>query len=349
MTFDRVPWAIGGGVPNYEDMARMIPYFMFSGQEGVLGALDLEVKALATPGGSVRVSPGGFVIVGRGSGQMYESYLGRNKSDHVVGVDPNNTASPRSDLVVGRIPDPYIPGSAFQQPGPTEVSTYEFAQPFIIKGVPSTTRNLTQLGNTWSAIPLARIDIPANTATITQAMIVPLRTKVGPPAPPAPPPPQIIIIDADSPENPEYQFNRVQVGPATQQTLPAGSIGTWRVWPTATSWNVPIPKWATHMDVILSLFNVRTSEDVYGNARVEVGNAELFTDQSEYNFNYTGGPGDEVTHIITGASVAIPTAMKGKVKRFRMQAKTLDTHTGVLKYFSGSLARLEVQFKEQCS
>jgi len=50
--------------------------------------------------------------------------------------------------------------------------------------------------------------------------------------------------------------------------------------------------------------------------------------------------------------MAIPTAMRGKNKRFRVNARSLDVssdHTGTLKVDRGSLIRLEVVFKEQVS
>jgi hypothetical protein len=93
VTFSSVPWAVGGGAVINEDVARMIPYFMFNKSEGVLGSTDLEVKPLSTPGGSVRISPGGAVILGRGSGQFYEAYMGKNNADHIVAIAPNNSAS----------------------------------------------------------------------------------------------------------------------------------------------------------------------------------------------------------------------------------------------------------------
>ena len=353
MAFDVVPWAIGGGATLDEGIGRMLPHFMFQGQEGVLSATDLEVKALATPGGSIRVSPGGFVILGRYSGQLYEAYLGRNKSDHVVSVDTNNTASSRSDLVIARIPDPYVPGSPF--PAPPSPSVGVFAEPYIIKGVPSTTRNLQQIGNSWSAIPLARIDIPAFTSTITQAYIVSLRTKVGPPPPPATPPPVIIIIDQDSPENPEYQFNKVVSGPVTPDTFTSSQVNVWRTWPTFTgsSFNVPIPRWATHMDAIYTFYNAQYDNAIWGETRLEIGNGELYSPTVMYDFNYHGGPGPERDQIVAGGgTISIPSSIRGKVKRFRMNARSLGvpaSHTGTLSVYRGTLLRLEVQFKEQCS
>ena len=274
MTFSGVPWAVGGGAVIPEDVARMIPYFMFNKTEGVMGATDLEVLPLATPGGSVRVSPGGFVVLGRGSGQFYEAYMGKNPSDHVVAIAPNNTASARSDLLIARVIDPYIAGSPWSIP--TDRPNGPYVEPAIIQGVPSTTRTVRSLGNNWSAIDLARIDIPANTSTITSGMIVPLRGRVSaaPPQvpPPSTPPPvqdvDIFII------NPENEFFTLINGPATAQDLPSASKDIWRNWPAASEVVVPIPTWATTMDVQFSLLNTQVDDDVWGETRVEVGSGD---------------------------------------------------------------------------
>src|SRR5688572_22656089 len=186
-----VPWAVGGGADNAIEHARMIPWAIFQGSEGVLGNTDLEVKALTTPGTSVTVSPGGYVVVARGLGQTYESYMGKFGSAVTVPVAANNTGSTRSDLLMLRIEDPHVAGEPWGMPG--NVNTGPYREFYIQQAVASTTRSVRQLGNTWSAIPLARIDIPANTSTITNAMIVPLRTKCAPPSPPIPPPTIIII------------------------------------------------------------------------------------------------------------------------------------------------------------
>jgi len=350
VTFSTVPWAVGGGAVIPEDVARMIPYFMFNKTEGVLGATDLEVKALATPGGSVRISPGGFVVLGRGSGQFYEAYMGKNPDDHVVPVAPNNTASSRSDLLVAVVKDPYIAGSPWNIP--TDRANGPYVEPVIVQGVPSTTRTVRSLGNNWSAIDLARIDIPANTATIQTSHIVSLRNRVSAPPqqipPPSTPPPvpdvDIFIV------NPENEFSYLIGGPTVEQTLPTAQQNIWRNWPAASEVVVPIPTWATTMDAQFSLLNTMVDDDVWGETRLEVGSGEIYSGSTVYDFNKSTGW--ERIQVFAGGRMSIPSSLRGKNKRFRVNARSLDVssnHTGTLKVDRGSLIRLEVTFKEQVS
>lgn len=350
MTFSSVPWAVGGGAVIPEDVARMIPYFMFNKTEGVLGATDLEVKALATPGGSVRVSPGGCVVLGRGSGQFYEAYLGKNDADVNVAVAPNNTASARSDLLIALVQDPYVAGSPWNIP--TDRANGPYIVPYIIQGVSSTIRTVRSLGNNWSAIDLARIDIPANTATITSGMIVSLRGRVSAappqvPPPTAPPPVQDVDIFIINPEN---EFFTLINGPSTAQDLASASKNVWRNWPVASEVVVPIPTWATTMDVQFSLLNTMVDDDVWGETRVEIGSGEAYSGSTTYDFNKSTGW--ERIQIFAGGRISIPSTMRGKNKRFRVNARSLDVapaEPGTLRVDRGTLIRLEVTFKEQVS
>jgi hypothetical protein len=345
MAFDPVPWAVGGGARLDETHPRMQNYFLFNGTEGVLGATDLRVLALATPGTSVRIAPGGYNILGRGSGQLYEAYMGRNKSDETVPVPANNTASSRSDLVVLVVKDPYIPGSPWSVPVDRENGPY--IEPVIIQGVPSTTRTIRSLGNTWSAITLARIDIPANTSTITQSMIVPLTTKVGQPSIPVPPPTTPKPPDADVPDNPPNIYFDLNPGPSSAQNLTSASINTWRVWPAAASWTVSIPSWANIMDVMITLHNVFVNDDVWGETRVEIGSGEAFSQATVYDQNPSGW---ERFAVVAGGTVTVPSGMRGKNKTFKMNARSLGVggqHVGTLTVDRGSILQLNVTFKEQ--
>lgn len=349
MPFDPVPWAVGGGAVLDESIARMQSYFLFQGTEGVMSSADLEVKALATPGGSVRVGPGGCIVIGRGPGQLYEAYMGRNKADTTVPITPNNTASMRSDLLMARVEDPFIAGSEWNIPSDPAVGPYIF--PRIVENVPSTLRTVRALGNNWSAIPLARIDIPALTATITQAMIVPLRTKVGPAPPPAPPitTPPPVPNDPIDPQSEEQNYFALNDGPSSgSQDLTSAQVGTWRTWPTGSEFMVPIPSWATTMDAILVLHNTFTDNNVWGEVRIEIGSGEVYSPAHVYDFNQANGW--ERFEIVAGGKIVIPSALRGKNKRFRINARSLGaggTHTGTLKFDRGSLAELRIAFKEQ--
>jgi len=347
VTFSSVPWAVGGGAVINEDVARMIPYFMFNKTEGVLGTTDLEVRALATPGGSVRIAPGGCVILGRGAGQFYEAYMGKNPSDHVVAIAPNNSASSRSDLLVVVAKDPYIAGSPWNIPSTRDIGPY--IEPVIIQGVPSTIRTFRSLGNNWSAIDLARIDIPANTATITSGMIQSLRARVS--AAPVQVPPVTVPkpVEEAAPDNPENVLFNLNPGPATSQDFTSSSQGTWRSWPAFASWTVSIPAWATTMDVQITLYSIFVNNDAYGETRVEVGGGEAFSQAVPFDVDPSGW--ERIT-VAAGGTVAIPSTIRGKNKTFKLGARSLivdSSHTGTLKADRGSFARLEVQFKEQVS
>ena len=347
MTFRTVPWAVGGGATIDEDLARMIPYFMFNRSEGILSATDLEVKALSTPGAGVRIGPGGAAIIGRGSGQFYESYLTKNSSDHIVSWPANNSASTRSDLLVLVVKDPYIAGSPWNIP--PDRASGPYVEPVIVQGVPGTTRTIRSLGNNWSAIDLARVDIPASTATITTGMITSLRSRVAAAPVQQPPPSTVIVVEQDTPNNPENMFFNLNPGPASSQDFTSSQINVWRTWPAFASWTVPVPVWATTMDVQISVYGVFVNNDAYGEARVEIGSGEAFSQAVTFDVDPSGW---ERILVAAGGTVAIPSSMRGKNKTFRLNARSIavdSSHTGTLSANRGSFARLEVNFKEQVS
>lgn len=343
-----VPWAVGGGADNAIEHARMIPWAVFQGSEGILGNADLQVQALATPGGSVQINPGGYVILARGLGQTYESYMGKYGNAVTVAVDPNNTGSARSDLVILRVEDNHVAGEPWSAPVSNDNGPYRNI--VVIKGVSSTTRSLRDLGNSWSGIALARIDIPAFTSAITNGMIVSLRCKVGPPPPPVPPNSIPIINGGLVPDNPESFYTRVAPGMGTPHDIAAGAIGSWRDWPSIAFWVVPIPKWATIMEVFLVLYSIKTSGSLAGTTRINIGGDALFSPLVDVDFNYTGGPGPEVVIVASGGRVAIPSNLRGLNKEFKMQYRTnvgSPTAPGTMSYYGASVADFRVIFKEQ--
>lgn len=346
-----VPWAVGGGADNPIEHARMIPWAIFQGAEGILGSADLSVQALATPGGSVQVNPGGYVIQARGLGQTYESYMGKYGNAITVAVDPNNTSSARSDLVVLRIEDNHVAGEPWTSPPSNDNGPYRNI--LVVKGVALSTKSLRDLGNSWSGIALARIDIPAFTATITNAMIVTLRTKVAPPPWPAPPTTIPIVDGGFVPDNAEAFFTKVAPGMAagTSHDVAAGAIGTWRDWPNVCQWVVPIPKWATVMELFLVLYSIKvTVGSAAASMRVNIGADQLLGPSNDIDYNYTGGPGPENLVIATGGRIAIPANMRGLNKLFKAQFRTNvggATAPALLSYYNASVGDFRVIFKEQ--
>ena len=75
----------------------------------------------------------------------------------------------RNDLIVARIDDPTYQGGSF------DPATFEAARFEVISGVPSDQKDVSGLGLSYPAIPLARLNVPPSTGTITAAMITDLR------------------------------------------------------------------------------------------------------------------------------------------------------------------------------
>src|SRR5688572_17632017 len=106
MGWDNAPWMIGGGVEHSVEVARLLAYIAGNGKEGIVRPTHLRVTQQGTPAASVRVLTGAAVILNRTAGADSQSYLGRMPSNDTVAITPT-TAAARSDLIIGRVEDPY--------------------------------------------------------------------------------------------------------------------------------------------------------------------------------------------------------------------------------------------------
>lgn len=344
-----VPWAVGGGAVLDEGVARMLPYFMFAGQEGIMNSADCRVKQLNVPGSSVRVSPGAFMVRGRGSGQMYETYLNRITADETIAISPTGGSS-RSDLVILRIEDPHVVGEPW--PDPPDVTAGPYCAVRVIENVPSSLTKLSVLGNNWSAIPLARIDIPAATGTITDAMIKDLRALVNPVTGPQPPPIIIYIEDDDCPEQAPTIWADAKTGTGIYSSgssiLTPTPINTWKYWPSFADWVVPVPRWATGVDFFYTLNSPQYPGNAWGDARLEwkTGSTTVYTNSNMYDVNNSGSPGDVRIPHTMAQTLYIPKAMRGKCVRVRAQARPLANEGSNVHADRSSTAYLQCLFKQ---
>lgn len=174
MPLDTVPWAIKGGAVHSTEVARALAYTATGGESGVTRGDDLRVRQLPTASTSVRVSAGSAAIVNSYSGQSGQSYIVRNTSDENIAIPAATTA--RSDLLVLRIDDPQYGGTAVPDAQKAVGPYVRFA---LISNVGSTATTVPS-GIDFPCIPLARIDLPANTGTVTDAHIKDLRKIANP-------------------------------------------------------------------------------------------------------------------------------------------------------------------------
>lgn len=183
MALWRVPWAVNGeGVEHSATLARHANFSTGATQTGISGVTSLRVSAGETPGAFVNVGPGSGVITyaqGRVNQQdrAYASFKDqsvpvRNDALAQVPIEPTTSAGGRNDLVIVEVNDPEAEGTS----DTVDYSTHEFVRFHVIQGVGSTVQYPHQLPVLERPIlPLARVNIPASTATITDEMITDVR------------------------------------------------------------------------------------------------------------------------------------------------------------------------------
>lgn len=336
------PWYIDAEARHLAQQQRLLAYAAVEGQEGVLATTHLAVTDLDTPGGSINVAPGGYSVLARHLGGLFESYVGKFVEQEVVDVNPTSSSGARTDLVILRIENPYVTGSgSWAQPADPLNGPYAHIR--VIEGVPANTNSVKAVDATWSAITLARITRPSSTGIVQQSHITDLRSlaKIGGQ--------RVEIID-DPPSDPP---------PIAQQywteSTPCEDGGeldrfdsTFQNFPTDASWNVPVPDWATGFDLNVIL-NPEITGNVYGEMRLVMAGTDAGgAIPAEYNVNFEEHPGPIREVLMVGGTVALSPARRGKIVNMRLQARTLgstSSHTGKLKANDGTRCNIWINFK----
>ena len=186
MTLNNAAWAIDGATLN-SALARVGAYAGIGGSEGIVAKGDLAVTELDTPGNGVQISSGSGLILNRYQGtHIDQAYVVTNPAAHVLSAGDMPSTNPSIAyyilaIVVGD------PESSFSQTGhpwmlgtdpPSgEEDTFLYVRPTLIP-CGSTDTDLGSIG--YPAIPLARIAVPANLGSITNANITDLRNLAQP-------------------------------------------------------------------------------------------------------------------------------------------------------------------------
>jgi hypothetical protein len=303
---------------------RMMQRATSGGAQGIVSVGDLAVRALDVPGTSVRIGDGQALVIGRDGldpGQVsgQGTYAIWNSGDEVVPVTGTGSAGTRSDLLILRVEDPTWPGSGWVHDPAADPMVY----PYVIQGVPAGTTTIPPEYR-WSAIPLARIDWPASTATVTQDMIVDVRSLAAP------------RITTEQ---------RIQTG-VTPYDL-GGNITTYfENWPNLVWEDIVIPSWATQVQMVGTWAQVfygaedlasgSGSTDARGRLRVALGFGEgggptdLTTRFSSYNLNLDTSNAERHM-MLAGDQLLIPAAMRGQAANLRLQCQGTEGVRGRLR------------------
>lgn len=257
MTFENTAWAIDGSLLG-SSLARRAEYAV-SGLEGIVQKGDLKVTQLGVPGVGVQIAAGVGLVLNKYQSVPNEMYVVSNPASHTIPAIemPAASPSPKSWIVAVVIGDSDFtqtghPWMGSDDPPVGEETTFQYVRPTLIE----VAAGATALSGVYPALVLARIDIPASTTTITDAMITDLRKLARP-----------------------RQSQEIFASPggtwdnASPVRIPSGAAyADWG--PAQYSPSVKVPSWATRAILIASVNGVRladTSVAISGSIRAQLG------------------------------------------------------------------------------
>jgi len=321
MTLVGAAWAIDGALMS-ASLARGQAYTANPNQ-GIVSPGDLKVAQLDTPGVGVQISAGSGSILNRYQAVPNETYGVSNPSVHIVssGEMPGSNPSAQSYILAIVVGDPEFsqvghPFMGTDDPPVGEEATFDYVRAVL---VPVAGGSTTISGAAYPNLPLARIDIPASTTTITNAMIHDLRKVARP------------MTD---------RTTKRAIGPGSLQTLTAADPGV--VFPSTATWSVDVPSWATHVDIIANLEGVRmegSPNSFTGVSLVRLGTVDI----ANLNINEDL---DVYRGLTIGGEAAIPSAMRGTSQTLSMRAYR-TAGTGNMQVSSTATAFVQVVFSSR--
>lgn len=314
MTWQKTPWFIGGGAEHTAALARVLAYVASGGSEGVVQPGDLKVRQTGSPSGSVQIDPGAALILNRSGGGSNQAYAGYNPTADSVAIGATSTTGGRSDLVIARVEDPEF--SPWQRPADMKTGQFIFTR--VIPNVPAGTVSAEELNLGYSALALARIDIPTATTAITDAMIKDVRTLV----------------------RPRRETQIFNAYPAAANDLTATSSSSPQVWPAAANTSVRIPKWATRAQIRLDLAGVLAiTGPTNGGVGVRLG--ALAVQNSAFNM-----PQNDRGVIVAAGAVSIPAGMRGTTVGLQATGYRNTSEAGTLRADAGTSTFITIEFIE---
>lgn len=316
--FDPVAFSIDGGRHRAE-LLRVLPYAYAGGVEGRVSGTDCKVHQLTTPAGQVAIDAGAAIVRNRSANAINQSYVASARSQSVLDVAPTGAAA-RSDLLVIRVKDPQY--SPWSLPNGADAATYQYVEPFIIQNVAATTKTAKELNLGYSAVELARIDIPANTTNILDSMIKPLGQ-----------------VARAQRESDVFTLNNS----ATYTLNTAGLID----WPLDLKKNVDIPLWATHCVVSAFITQVdpiwSTVAPVASNGWLTIALGTLQALGTVWEVRSATEP---TMTIGIADTLVIPASMRGTTQTMKTRGNR-NTGNAALRFNAGSAGIVNYTFQER--
>ncbi|MFE1452014.1 hypothetical protein [Streptomyces olivaceoviridis] len=298
------------GATHSAQQFRMLVRDLARGAEGITEGDDLKVTQRSTPGGGVTVADGSAVIKGRD-----DAFQGHYSVCNVGSVDVDiapTGATPRSDMLILRIEDPEYGYNH-------DPATDDIVFPQIISNVSS---SATAIPDGRTGIPLARIDIPASTATITNAMIKDLRQVA----------------------NPRREPTQLMQFPTGMSSQIGGTSSTFSYFSTAPGWTIQVPVWASIVKVRMDIGGLRlTAGNVFGGVRATFGSS-LTVQPTIIDDNQ--GTGTRRITTFAADTLTVPASYRGTVQLLRPQFAGYSGNAGTVAVDTSSTIIADIQFIE---
>jgi hypothetical protein len=268
MGLSPIPYMVGGDVEHPVEVMRAVAYMATRGASGVGTPDSFKPAATTVPSDRIVLSAGIAAADNAYPGGRNQSYVMFADSELEVPIEPTGSAGGRTDLVVLRILDPQYEGAT-----PANPQTFQYARAYVVKGVAANTAGTRGLGLSFPAVAIARVTLPANTATVTPDMVTDVRRLVAP-----------------------RSERRLKA------TVPGGTFELTASGKTRlTSW-VPqfyVPEWATDVQVTATLTGAFVTGDTSGFLDVRMGTQQ----SSDLPYDFEAATATETsrhTLVVTG-------------------------------------------------
>ncbi|MFZ3475362.1 hypothetical protein ACODT3_42340 [Streptomyces sp. 4.24] len=305
MTLAQAPLLTNGATHSAQTF-RMMVKDLARGAEGITEGNDLKVSPLTVPGGGVLVGDGSGIIRGRAV-PWQGHYTAYNIGSETVTVAPTG-GTPRADMVVMRVLDPEYEGS--RNPAKDKIVAFE-----VVSGV-SATGTTPPPG--FSAIPLARSNLPANTGTITAAMITDLRRIANP-----------------------RRDRRIQMVRGFPYSAAPTATDKWADWPPEARVQVEVPSWAVTANIVTQI-GIRMTGNPHTRWRHKFG--ALFGAEITMDDDVVTGWSRE--NIMLGDTPTITPALRGTVQTLSLQTNPIPGSTFTVDVNGGSNCIFDIEFVE---
>lgn len=313
MTLVQAP-LLTAGASHSAQTFRMMIKDLARGAEGVTEGTDLKVTQTATAGGSVQIGDGSAVIRGRANA-FQGHYSAYNIGSETIAV-PSTGANARTDLLILRILDPEYEGAL--NPASDPIARFE-----LVSNVSSTTKSPP---GGYTAIPLARITLPANTTTITDSMITDLRRIANPRR-------ERMLLPYF------YTGALVEI---------SGTSETWQNFPSSVQFSIAVPTWAAKVRIKWDVAGIRLVDgNVFGSVTFQFGSKEA---AQWVSIDDNQGTVPRRTTIVMADTLSLTdtlgAAMRGTTVTLRSRMRTRTANAGKIGVDGATTFVADVEFEE---